>query len=66
MVIEVIIPTTKIKWLQVNAESHISQRDVECQQVYDQDSFTFDLIQQPPDSPDLNILDLGFFRTIQS
>ena len=28
--------------------------------------FTFILVQQPPNSPDLNILDLGFFRSIQS
>ncbi|XP_074298251.1 uncharacterized protein LOC141629089 [Silene latifolia] len=30
------------------------------------DGFNISLNQQPPNSPDLNVLDLGFFRSIQS
>ena len=77
MLINQIIPAIKAKWpqdgaqrvifiQQDNAKAHITQRDPEWQQVYIQDGFTFILIQQPANSPDLNILDLGFFRSIQS
>ncbi|XP_010667659.1 uncharacterized protein LOC104884671 [Beta vulgaris subsp. vulgaris] len=78
MLIEQIIPAIKAKWpqddgrpktifiQQDNAKAHITQEDPEWQQVYQQDGFTFILLQQPPNSPDLNILDLGFFRSIQS
>jgi hypothetical protein len=31
-----------------------------------QDGFDIRLICQPPNSPDFNILDLGFFRAIQA
>ena len=30
------------------------------------DGFSFHLVQQPPNSPDMNVLDLGFFRSIQA
>ncbi|XP_060211797.1 uncharacterized protein LOC132639362 [Lycium barbarum] len=38
----------------------------EFRQVATQDGFDIRLMCQPPHSPDLNILDLGFFRAIQS
>ena len=30
------------------------------------DEFNIQLVQQPPDSHDMNVLDLGFFRSIQA
>ena len=30
------------------------------------DDFFIQLVQQPPNSPDMNVLDLGFFRSIQA
>ena len=30
------------------------------------DGFSFHLVQQPPNSPDMNVLDLRFFRSIQN
>ncbi|KAL9666557.1 hypothetical protein QQ045_000892 [Rhodiola kirilowii] len=77
MLINHIIPAIKAKWpqdgahktifiQQDNAKTHITQQDAEWQQVFQQDGFTFILIQQPANSPDLNMLDLGFFRSIQS
>ena len=30
------------------------------------DGFYIQLVQQPPNSPDMNVLDLGFFRPIQA
>lgn len=77
MLINDVIPAIMQKWPQTqgpktiyiqqdNARTHITQDDLEWQQVYRQGDFTFILVQQPPNSPDLNILDLGFFRSIQS
>ncbi|XP_010669055.1 uncharacterized protein LOC104886291 [Beta vulgaris subsp. vulgaris] len=78
MLIEQIVPDIIAKWPQYdggpktiyiqqdNAKAHISQEDPQWQTVCEQDGFTIILIQQPPNSPDLNILDLGFFRSIQS
>lgn len=42
------------------------KKDTKWQQIYKQHDFTFILIQQPHKSPDLNILDLIFFKSIQS
>ncbi|XP_074378293.1 uncharacterized protein LOC141719818 [Apium graveolens] len=77
MLINDIIPAIMQKWpvseghktiyiQQDNARTHITQDDPEWQQVHKQGDFTFYMVQQPPNSPDLNILDLGFFRSIQS
>ncbi|XP_021840380.2 uncharacterized protein [Spinacia oleracea] len=77
MLIEQIIPAIIEKWppsegpktifiQQDNAKAHVTQDDAIWQQVYQQGDFTFILVQQPPNSPDMNILDLGFFRSIQS
>ena len=30
------------------------------------DGFSFHLVQQPPNSLDMNVLDLGFFRSVQA
>ncbi|XP_074373784.1 uncharacterized protein LOC141714147 [Apium graveolens] len=77
MLINQIVPAIIQKWQpsegpkvifiqEDNARTHISQADEEWQQVHQQGDFTFILVQQPPNSPDLNILNLGFFRSIQS
>ena len=77
MMINMLIPAIKAKWpphegekviyiIQDNAKAHILQNDPEWQLHYKQDGFTFVLTQQPANSPDCNILDLGFFRSIQS
>ena len=77
MLIDQIVPAIKAKWpqdgaervifiQQDNARAHITQQDAEWQEAHKQDGFTFILIQQPANSPDLNILDLGFFRSMQS
>jgi hypothetical protein len=51
---------------QDNASSHIELVDPQFSEVARQDGFDIRLICQPPNSPDFNILDLGFFRAIQS
>ncbi|KAL2902529.1 Ribosomal protein S12 methylthiotransferase RimO [Bienertia sinuspersici] len=77
VLIHQIIPAIMEKWPQEegtktiyiqqdNAKTHIHQDDPIWQQHCNQGDFKFVLIQQPPNSPDLNILDLGFFRSIQS
>lgn len=77
MLITHIVPAIKAKWpnnsgpkviyiQQDNARTHVTHDDEEWQQVYQQEDFTFILVQQPPNSPDLNVLDLGFFRSIES
>ncbi|XP_042008976.1 uncharacterized protein LOC121757510 [Salvia splendens] len=71
-----IIPTIKAKWpdnisneifiQQDNARPHIMHNDAEFQSVANTDGFKFHIICQPANSPDCNVLDLGFFRAIQS
>ncbi|XP_057550445.1 uncharacterized protein LOC130828476 [Amaranthus tricolor] len=51
---------------QDNARVHITNDDPIWQQHNRQRGLTFILTQQPPNSPDCNILDLGFFKSIQS
>lgn len=51
---------------QDNACPHLGPTDQLFHEASQQDGFDIQLICQPPNSPDLNILDLGFFRAIQS
>ncbi|XP_042067417.1 uncharacterized protein LOC121810739 [Salvia splendens] len=51
---------------QDNATPHITAMDADFQVVANSDGFRIQLICQPPNSPDTNILDLRFFRAIQS
>lgn len=51
---------------QDNAGTHISHNDDEFLQAATQDGFDIRLMCQPTNSPDLNVLDLGFFSAIQS
>ncbi|XP_057791204.1 uncharacterized protein LOC131008338 [Salvia miltiorrhiza] len=51
---------------QDNAKPHISDSDIEFRQAASQNGFDIRLVQQPPNSPDTNVNDLGWFRAIQS
>ena len=51
---------------QDNAEPHIAHNDKEFMEEAIKDDFFIQLVQQPPNSPDMNVLDLGFFRSIQA
>ena len=73
--IEKIIPAIKAKWpsdfskhiviQQDNARPHINDNDQDFLKVEQDGEFHITLANQPPNSPDLNINDLGFFRIIQ-
>ncbi|KAK9669319.1 hypothetical protein RND81_13G123000 [Saponaria officinalis] len=74
--IEKILPTIKDKWpdrrgqtiyiQQDNARPHISPNDPDFRRAATADGWDIQLIFQPPNSPDLNILDLGHFMSIQT
>ncbi|KAK4593626.1 hypothetical protein RGQ29_017650 [Quercus rubra] len=51
---------------QDNAGPHIDPNDAEFLEAASSDGFKIHLSYQPPNSPDMNVLDLGFFRAIQS
>ncbi|WOG92649.1 hypothetical protein DCAR_0311923 [Daucus carota subsp. sativus] len=51
---------------QDNVKTHVDTNDVEFCQVAQQDGFDIRLMYQPPNSPDMNVLDLGIFRALQS
>ena len=54
-------------WLQQDgAKSHILEDDVEFKEVVDEIGLNLTMFTQSPNSPDTNILDLGFLRAIQS
>ncbi|KAH7835594.1 hypothetical protein Vadar_027734 [Vaccinium darrowii] len=75
--IEKILPAIRSKWPQSsaanpiyiqqdNARPHIHPLDAEFVEAAHKDGFNIQLVCQPPNSPDMNVLDLGFFRAIQS
>lgn len=75
--IEKVLPAIKEKWpreefhypifiQQDNAKPHISPDDEDFRRAATQDGFDIRLMCQPANSPDLNVLDLGFFAAIQS
>jgi hypothetical protein len=51
---------------QDNAKPHVLPDDDGFRRVVDQTDLDIVLIQQPPNSPDMNVLDLCFFRSLQS
>ncbi|XP_023760264.1 uncharacterized protein LOC111908693 [Lactuca sativa] len=51
---------------QDNVKPHVDVNDSEFLEAASRDGFDIRLCFQPPNSPDLNVLDLGFFRAIQS
>ncbi|XP_042060647.1 uncharacterized protein LOC121804947 [Salvia splendens] len=71
-----IIPAIKAKWpanaskeiyiQQDNATPHLNSSDSQFEALSSSDGFKFHLISQPVNSPDTNLLDLDFFRAIQS
>ncbi|XP_042016761.1 uncharacterized protein LOC121764771 [Salvia splendens] len=71
-----IIPSIKAKWpanaskkifiQQDNAKPHLRAADHQFEALASTDGFEFHLISQPPNSPDTNVLVLGYFRAIQS
>lgn len=71
-----ILPAIKMKWpaglsrnifiQQDNARPHIKDNDEDFRQAATGDGFNITLVQQPPNSPDTNINDLGWFRALQS
>ncbi|XP_062208383.1 uncharacterized protein LOC133909852 [Phragmites australis] len=75
--IEKVLPVIRAKWpcedankpiyiQQDNARPHIAPNDKLFCDAAKQDGFDIRLICQPANSPDFNILDLGFFNSIQS
>ncbi|XP_060215627.1 uncharacterized protein LOC132642464 [Lycium barbarum] len=75
--IEKVLPAIRSKWLlahanapifiqQDNVRPHLSVNDLEFNEAAKQDGFDIRLCFQPPNSPNMNVLDLGFFRAIQS
>ncbi|XP_057520610.1 uncharacterized protein LOC130800874 [Amaranthus tricolor] len=76
MLITNVLPAIRAKWpaelskhiyiQQDNAKPHIAHNDREFLEEAMKDGFNIQLVQQPPNSPDMNVLDLGFFRSIQA
>ncbi|XP_076903051.1 uncharacterized protein LOC143558005 [Bidens hawaiensis] len=74
--IDKVIPAIRDKWphgdmgpifiQQDNARPHINIDDEQFIQEASRGGFDIRLCFQPPNNPDLNVLDLGFFRAIQS
>lgn len=61
-----LLSSTTIYIQQDNARPHIRIDDDEFVNMANKDGFDINLVCQPPNSPDLNVLDLGFFRSIQT
>jgi hypothetical protein len=72
-----VLPAIRAKWpredvgkpifiQQDNAPSHLKLDDLDFCEAAKLGGFDIRLICQPPNSPDFNILDLGFFRAIQA
>ena len=55
-----------IKIQQDNARPHIQPQDSMFLQAAQRLGLNVELVCQPPNSPDLNVLDLGYFNSIQS
>lgn len=80
MILNKLWPAVKEKWprdrstriqtigiQQDNPKTHIQPTDEDWINAKDADNrFKFELKEQPANSPDTNILDLGFFRSLQS
>ncbi len=78
LLITKLIPAIQEKWPNIasfgrtiriqqdGAKPHISPNDEEFRNAVEASGLNLELYTQPAQSPDLNILDLGFFRAIQS
>ncbi|XP_028789840.1 uncharacterized protein LOC114745810 [Neltuma alba] len=71
------LPTIKEKWprddvgetiiiQRDNVPCHINDNDEEFRRVTCDSGFDIHLMSQPPNSPNLNVLDLGYFNAIQA
>ena len=56
----------KIRIQQDNARPHAKSGDMTINAAGKEDGWDISLTCQPPNSPDLNVLDLGYFKAIQS
>lgn len=71
-----VLPAIRAKWprcasrlifiQQDNARPHIKDNDLDFRAAASIDGFDIHLVHQPPNSPDTNINDLGWFRALQS
>ena len=75
LIVEKVVPAIKEKWpcrnrniviQQDGASSHIDEDDAAFVEVAQTGTWNITLETQPPKSPDLNVLDLSFFRALQS
>ena len=75
LIVERVVPAIKEKWpcrnrniviQQDGASSHIDENDAAFVEVAQTGIWNIQLETQPPKSPDLNVLDLSFFRALQS
>ena len=76
MLIKKVLPAIVEKWpgnhdciievQQDNAKPHIKDNDAEWRVAVEATGWNIRLTQQPPNSLDLNVLDLGLFSAIQS
>lgn len=77
MIIEKVLPAIRAKFpeaskpypiviQQDNAKPHLLNNDAEFEEAASIDGWTIGLRNQPANSPDLNVLDLGFFNSIQA
>jgi hypothetical protein len=75
--LEKVLPAIREKWphedaakpiykQQDNAKPHLSPNDRQFCEAARQDGFDMRLVCQPANSPGFNVLDLGFFNSIQS
>ncbi|XP_042051481.1 uncharacterized protein LOC121796763 [Salvia splendens] len=58
--------TKVLKIQQDNARPHIKDNDPAFREAAQQSGFSISIVQQPHNSPDTNVNDLGWFRAIQS
>jgi hypothetical protein len=72
-----VIPAIKLKWAkdergkliliqQDNAKPHVPPQDLDVVAAGPADGWNIRLICQPPNSPDLNVLNIGLFASLQS
>lgn len=74
--IEKLLPAIREKWpggnsetiwiQQDNARPHVDPHDKDFVEAATLNGYDIRLCYQPPNSPDMNVLDLGYFRAIQS
>ncbi|KAF0691505.1 Aste57867_17288 [Aphanomyces stellatus] len=76
MLIDKVIPSIRAKWpssgprkvkiQQDNARPHVPPLDPNVLAACKKDGWDMEIVCQPPNSPDMNVLDLEFFRAIQT